>query len=324
MLRRLLVVGLTAVCFGMPAAARAAPSVTVAIFYYPWYSTPAVDGVWRHWNQNWHSPPGDLYSRFYPASGPYSSSDPAVLERQMSEIAGAGIGEIVVTWWGRGSAEDRRLPLVLAAARRHNLAVALHLEPYDGRTAETVAGDLQYAASLGIRDIYVYHPRDIAAADWVSVRAQAPPGLRLFAGTQLVGFAAAAKFDGFYTYDVLNYGADKFSRLCAQAHAVHLLCAPSVGPGYDGTRAGEPPLRRGRHNGQTYDALWTAALAALPDIVTITSFNEWGEGTQIEPAAIHGGYASYEGAWGMTGTAASFAYLNRTSYWTARARGLSR
>jgi hypothetical protein len=173
----------------MPASAW---SATVAIFYYPWYSTPATDGAWKHWNQNWHTPPGDLYSRYYPASGPYSSSDPAVLERQMSEIAGAGIGEIIVSWWGRGSAEDRRLPLVLAAARRHHLAVGLHLEPYDGRTAETVAGDLQYAASLGIRDVYVYHPRDVAAADWASVRTQAPAGLRLFAGTQLVGFAAAA------------------------------------------------------------------------------------------------------------------------------------
>jgi hypothetical protein len=83
-------------------------------------------------------------------------------------------------------------------------------------------------------------------------------------------------------------------------------------------------VRRGRHNGETYDALWAGALAAKPDVVTITSFNEWGEGTQIEPAAARPGYASYDGAWGTAGTAASFAYLNRTSYWTARARGLAR
>jgi hypothetical protein len=308
-----LVVGLATACFGMPAVAHAAPGVTIAIFYYPWYSTPATDGAWGHWDQNWHTPPLDLYSRYYPALGPYSSSDPAVLERQMSEIEGVGINEVIVSWWGRGSDTDRRLPLVIAAAQRNHLSVALHLEPYTGRTAETVAADL-----------YVYHPRDIAAADWATVRAQAPPGLRLFAGTQLVGFAAAAKFDGFYTYDFINFGGDKFVRLCTQAHAVHLLCAPSVGPGYDGTRAGEAPVRRGRHNGETYDALWAGALAAKPDIVTITSFNEWGEGTQIEPASVHGGYASYDGAWGTTGTAASFAYLNRTAYWTTRARGLSR
>ena len=37
----------------------------------------------------------------------------------------------------------------------------------------------------------------------------------------------------------MNFGGGKFVRLCNQAHAVHLLCAPSVGPGYDGVRAGE-------------------------------------------------------------------------------------
>jgi len=55
-------------------------------------------------------------------------------------------------------------------------------------------------------------------------------------------------------------------------------------------------------------------------VITITSFNEWGEGTQIEPAAAHKGYAAYDGAWGLTGNAADYAYLARTAYWTGRAR----
>jgi hypothetical protein len=313
-LRRLLVVGLAWACFGVPAA-RAG---TVAIFYYPWYGTPARDGAWQHWNQNAHRPPDDLYSRFYPARGPYSSRDPAVVDQQMAEIAAAGVDEVVVSWWGRGSAEDARLPLVLAAARRHHLQPAIHLEPYGGRTAASVVTDLQYLAPLGIRDVFVYHPRDVAAADWAAARAQVPASMRLFAGTELVGFAAAARFDGFYTYDFINYGGGKFIRLCQQAHAVHLLCAPSVGPGYDGIRAGEAAVLSGRRDGVTYDNLWAAALAATPDLVTITSYNEWGEGTQIEPAAAHRGYRAYDGAWGLTGVAAQSAYLLRTAYWAGR------
>jgi glycoprotein endo-alpha-1,2-mannosidase len=319
LLRRLLVVGLASAGLALPAAASASTGPSVAIFYYPWYATPKVDGVWEHWDQNGHRPPINLYSRFYPANGPYSSSDPAVLARQMTEISGAGIDEVIVSWWGRGSWEDIRLPSVLASARRHHLTVALHLEPYDGRSADTVSGDLAYAASLGIRDVYVYRPDDLSIADWTSVRSQSPPGIRLFAGTQRIGFAAAAHFDGFYTYDFVSFGADKFARLCQEAHAAHLLCAPSVGPGFDGRRAGEQPVRD-RNSGRTYDTLWTAALAAAPDVITITSFNEWGEGTQIEPAAAHKGYAAYDGAWGMTGNAADYAYLARTAYWTGRAR----
>ncbi|HEY3543837.1 MAG TPA: hypothetical protein VGK79_14975 [Gaiellaceae bacterium] len=319
MLRRLLVVGLAGAFLATPAVARAA---TVAIFYYPWYATPSVDGTWQHWNQNGHLPPVDVYSRYYPLSGPYSSSSPAVLDRQMTDIGSAGIDEVIVSWWGRGSVEDARLPSVLAAAERHHLAVALHLEPYDGRSPATVAADLTYAASLGIADVYVYHPRDFAAADWAAVRAQAPAGIRLFAGTQLVGFAAAGHFDGFYTYDFVTFGAGKFTRLCRQARAAHLLCAPSVGPGYDGRRAGEAPVGRGRRNGETYDTLWSSALAAQPSVVTITSYNEWGEGTQIEPAQPRHGYAAYDGAWGMAGPSAEYAYLTRTAYWTALAHAL--
>ncbi len=316
MLRRLLVVGLAWGCLGT-GAARAA---TVAIFYYPWYGTPARDGGWVHWNQNGHRPPVDEYSRYYPARGLYSSSDSSVVDAQMSEIAAAGIDEVVISWWGRGSREDARLPLVLAAARRHRVQPAIHLEPYPGRTLASVGSDLQYLAGLGIRDVYVYHPRDFAASDWAAVQRPAV-GMRLFAATDQAGFAAAAHFDGVYTYDFVTDSGDKFVRLCTQAHQMHLLCAPSVGPGYDAVRAGESAAGRGRRRGATYDALWSAALAAQPDLVTITSYNEWGEGTQIEPAQSHPGYACYEGAWGLTGAAAQTAYLTRTAYWTGRFHG---
>ena len=111
--------------------------------------------------------------------------------------------------------------------------------------------------------------------------------------------------------------------MCTQAHALHLLCAPSVGPGFDGRRVGEPLAWRSRRNGATYDFLWSAALAARPDIVTVTSYNEWGEGTQIEPAAARPGYRGYEGAWGLHGLAARNAYLVRTAHWAAVFHALS-
>ncbi|MEN3341132.1 MAG: hypothetical protein V7644_536 [Actinomycetota bacterium] len=314
MLRRLLLVALAWACLGVPAAHAG----RVAIFYYPWYGTPGRDGGWQHWNQGGHLPPGDVYSRYYPAGGPYSSDDPRVVRRQMAQIEAAGVDEVVISWWGLGSVEDRRLPLALAAARRHHLRPAIHLEPYEGRSPASVLLDLEYVAALGIRDVYVYDPRDFAASDWLAVRAQAPASLRVLAGTQDVSFARAGSFDGFYTYDFVDFGGDKFIRLCDEAHAAGLLCAPSVGPGYDGRRAGETSAPSGRRNGVRYDHLWAAAIAAGADVVTVTSYNEWGEGTQIEPAAPRRGYRTYDGAWGLRGRAARKAYLVRTAYWAGR------
>ena len=59
----------------------------VAIFYYPWYGTVAVDGSWQHWQQNGNDPPASIASNWFPVRGVYSSSDVAVVRAQMREIA---------------------------------------------------------------------------------------------------------------------------------------------------------------------------------------------------------------------------------------------
>jgi hypothetical protein len=303
---------------------------TVSIFYYPWYGTPARDGQYIHWSQNGHPPPADIASNYYPARGVYSSSDPAVLRSQMEEIAKTGIREIISSWWGQGSREDKLLPVVIAAARAAGLEVAVHIEPYPGRTPTSVAADITYLQALagGSDDFFVFRSSDFPAGEWATAldaldqaelcaNRQVP---RVFAQTALVGAAAAGHFTGVYTYDTLSYPGDKLARLCAQAHKAQLLCLPSVGPGYDAQRATGDPRVKSRRNGATYDSMWHAAIAAHADDVTITSFNEWHEGTQIEAASASPGppYLTYDGAWGLHGAAATTAYLTRTAYWSQR------
>ena len=299
---------------GSLATPKAAP--TTAIFYYPWFGTPANDGDYAHWQQNGHHPTADLASSFYPVRGAYSSSDPSILDGQMREIDHAGIGEVVVSWWGRGSAVDERLPEVIAAARAHALEVAAHLEPYAGRTVAGTALDIAYLKTLGIHDFFVYHATDFPAAEWQPLASSLE--VRLFAQTPHVGYAKAGGFDGVYTYDTLTYRGRIFARMCTAAHKQGLLCVPSVGPGYSALRATGDPRVLERRGGRTYDSMWRAATRAGADVATITSYNEWNEGTQIEPACAHEGYDSYDGAWGARGTSADRAYLNRTRFWTSR------
>src|SRR5690348_9232222 len=118
---RSLSLSLVVLALGLPAGANGA--VRVSTFYYPWYGTPARDGQYRHWSQLGHQPPNNIASSYYPARGLYSSSDRLVVGAQLSEIHATGIDEIAVSWWGRGSDEDTRLPLILSAARADGVAV---------------------------------------------------------------------------------------------------------------------------------------------------------------------------------------------------------
>ena len=294
------------------------PSANVGIFYYPWFATPERDGRYLHWQQGGSRPPHDVASSYYPARGVYSSADALVVDAQMREIAAAGIGVVITSWWGRGSLEDRRLPLLLDTAGRHGLQVAAHLEPYGGRTVASTGDDIAYLRGLGITDFYVWASVALPDAEWAELNIGLE-GVRTFANTNLPGRAAAGGFDGVYTYDVLLYDGRLFPRLCAQARKLGLLCAPSVGPGYDARRATPDRRVKPRRHGARYDAMWRGAVRAGADLVTITSYNEWHEGTQIEPArAGRRGYLSYDGAWGRTGRLAETAYLDRTAYWVQR------
>ena len=86
-----------------------------------------------------------------------------------------------------------------------------------------------------------------------------------------------------------------------------------------GLKGKTSPINRQRKKGATYDEWWRDTLASDPDFIAVLSFNEWHEGTQIEPAIriqkIQPPYLSYEKAYSKTGIAAQFSYLRRTAHW---------
>jgi hypothetical protein len=317
-----MLLALVLTALAVPVASGAGTSPLVSAFYYPWFDTMVVDGSYEHWAQEDSVLPNDIASAYYTRVGVYSSDDPAVLAAQMEEIERAGIDQIAVSWWGKGSPEDERLPAVVDAARTRGIVVAVHIEPYLGRTVASVVSDIAYLGGFGVMTFYIYQAfATIEPAAWAAANdALHGEGIRTWADTAFVGQAVAGHFSGVYTYDIVTWNGSKFARICADARRHGLLCAPSVGPGYDAYRATGDPIVKPRREGATYDSMWRAAIASGPDEVTITSFNEWQEGTQIEPAAPPArqgeySYASYNGAYGRTGIAAENAYLDRTAYW---------
>ncbi|MGI8792504.1 MAG: hypothetical protein ACR2H3_04915 [Acidimicrobiales bacterium] len=312
--------------------ARLARPATAAAFYYPWYGSDSVDGRWIHWNDHGHAPPDDIAANFYPARGAYSSIAGPIIEAHFAEMRAAGIATVVASWWGQSSHEDNVLPQLIDAANRHGMRLAIHIEPHAGRTPALLEYDLNYLTGLGIDEVWLYAIDGPPASEWRPVTDKFRGRVRFWAHGGLAGnyrnnaflnYARAAGFDGIYTYYALGFDPATFASICAQARARDLLCSPSVSPGYDGRRGVPDAQVSGRESGARYDRWWTGALAATADVVSVTSYNEWHEGTQIEPATpkcITGFcYDSFEGAYGRAGADAGRAYLDLTAVWSARA-----
>ncbi|NEW69788.1 glycoside hydrolase family 99 protein [Streptomyces rhizosphaericus] len=325
-------------------AARLAPSPDVHIFYYPWYGSPAVSGSWRHWSQGGLTPPDRIGSDFYPVAGAYDSGDRAVVDRHMGWLAQARTGVLVTSWWGRGGYEDQRVPLLLDAAAAHGLEVAWHIEPYAGRTARSVVDDIGYLiqrygghpafhrdAAHGNRGAY-YVFESLRIVDWTPLDQVADRAIVL---AQTTDVSKVAHFGGMYTYDAIAAGDHpQWAGPAAYCRDHGMVWAPSIGPGYIDDRAvpGNTTPTLERADGATYDLEWNNALSPAnggpPTWVSITSFNEWHEGSQIEPATATPptalSYRTYDGAYGRTGRAAETAYLDRTAYWVGRFEAAAR
>jgi hypothetical protein len=322
-------------------AAEPAPTVQAALsakthlFYYPWYGSPTVAGSYRHWDQGGHAPPADVGADLYPVLGAYDSGDFAgAVNQHMAWIQRSGAGTIVLSWWGQGSYEDKLAQGVLDAAARYGIKVAWHLEPYGTRTADSTVADINY-----INSRYGGHPayyRDAAhgnrgafyvfeslrITDWTALEQVKAQNIVL---AQTTDTSKVAHFGGMYTYDAIaGATAPGWANAAAFCEANGLVWAPSIGPGYIDDRAvpGNTTPTLARDNGAAYDKQWgnalDPALGGKPDWVSITSFNEWHEGSVIEPARVASGYQSFEGAYGKTGAAAETAYLDRTAYWIAQ------
>jgi glycoprotein endo-alpha-1,2-mannosidase len=323
------------------------PSTSFHLFYYPWWGNPAHNGGYSHWGDYSHDPANDdLACNYYPKLGVYSTRDPAVLTQHMAWINRAGVGTIVISWWGQGSPEDVTLPLVMDAAAVAGIKCCFITEPYPGRNATTVMADIRYlydrygnhpafyrvskptkwgpsAAERGV--FYVYDSYTITAGlasavdamrgtsyDAIFISNNSP-----ITGTELVD---VIHYDGFFTYNVKSEHGNNFQTMSSALHAGGSLWCPSVSAGYIDTRT-ERDGFVSRKSGQRLNMMMAEAYRTGADFITITSFNEWHEGTQIEPTQLKTipsyTYRDFEGAYGKSGTEAETAYLDAVAYWTS-------
>lgn len=295
---------------GVPALAMPgrAPRQVLA-FYYPWYGTPRTSGRWFHWQGPHGEAPRQSPTLNHPEGGLYDSHDPQVVARHVAQAKAAGLTGLIVSWWGVGSFEDKALPAILRAAAAAGLRVTVYLEQQKGGAAGAVR-DIAYlirsyaghpawlhARGRPVLFLYLQALRDLPARDW-----RAAAGRAFLIGDvsprETRDFAAWAPFmDSIHVYVLAPYvtgmtppqmaaWADRTYPRWRRLAGDRLFCATVI-PGFDDTRVPGRPTPRPtvpRYDGATYRALWEAAIRHRADWAIVTSFNEWHEGSEIEPS----------------------------------------
>lgn len=283
------------------------PNRPVLAFYYGWYTQP--DWCTCHMS--------DL-----PAQQ-YNSADSNAIDSQLNEASQAGITGFISSWWGQGDQTDSNLQHLLdrSAALQQRIGYrftsTIYFEsdsPHLQGEAAMVSGLRYVIANYTASPYFLYwhgkpvifiwdplgHGRTLSL--WASVLHQVDPYHHILWSAEGLSMSLLSVFDGIHLFSAGYWGllngnmaavdrefSDKVANYNA-TYGTHKIWAAGVMPGYDDTRV---PGRTGafrvpRYNGATYRTSWSAAIASNPAWITITSFNEWFEGSMIEPATDYG------------------------------------
>jgi hypothetical protein len=274
----------------------------VLAFYYPWYGTPELSGIWNHYDGV------DLRRKtianftHYPSMGPFDSNDPGVVDRHMQIAKSAGIDGFIISWWGQGSFEDKAMPLILSKAAKYGIEIAVCYETISKPICpENAAADLLYILNTygshkafqklnGKPVVFIYARaiKQLKQVEWAGVLNDVN---RIFKrGFVSIGHGFSRNwamiFDGIHIYNYagklsgkpLKQAINDLIRLYGYAIALtesfEKLLAVTVIPGYDDTKIRYPGLKVERLDGELYKRMWEMAIDLNPDWVLITSFNE--------------------------------------------------
>jgi len=288
----------------------------VMTFYYPWYGVPdGPGGAGRvvHWGHIDQANKNIEASTHYPALGAYDSHDPNAIDQHCRWAKRAGIDTFIVSWWGHGDYSDRVMPKILDLCQRYGLSATIYYETIPRpQTPESAAGDItklldkygNHPAFLKVSGkpvVFIYGRtlQEMGLSDWrkaiETINTNYKGGF-LAIGDQF-SQGAAQTFDGVHTYNTAGsfrgltfaaaahkWAAETYPSWVQLADGAGKISTITVIPGYDDTKIRKPGLAVSRYYGELYHVQWEEAIKADPHWILITSFNEWHEGSEIEPS----------------------------------------
>lgn len=264
----------------------------------------------------------DIASVFYPRIGPYHGRDPKVLEYHLLSARAAGIEGFVADWYGPGSYTDAVFGDLVQAAERIGMKVAICLEEkafFPGYARVATRAEVLDEMARQIRHVLDTHARSPAylhrnlrpvlfmfngfgdsevgplslSPDELDAVLDRFPGTRPLlvrghfheAYAAVTGASYAWCGDATYRREFYAQAGDA-RRRGALDYVVGV-----ASPGFDDSGVngwGRGPRVTERRGTQEYEDNWNDVVEARPDAVQIVTWNDFQEGTTIEPTDEYG------------------------------------
>ena len=289
--------------------------------YMAWFGAPPHSPQYGwHWTMNAFDPSeiiGDkrrIASHYYPSIGPYDSGDAAIVEAQLQAMKEAGIDGVIVDWYGRTDYYDyasihRNCELVLQTAARLQMKFAVCYE--DQTVPILVAGGQLKAenraahASEELRWLeanWFANPAylrwngkpvwlsfgngGLTDTEWETVlAARGAPSIYLSEHRQRAG--AQGAFD----WPIPGQGLKAVEDFVARSRDWPVFM-PVIFPRfhdiYGAAKVQDAYPIIPDDAGHTFERTLQMALHSGAPFAQIATWNDWGEGTQIEPSREFG------------------------------------
>jgi len=264
-------------------------------FYYPWYSSPeGPSGSWRHWE-----PAAEYAATHVPLIGFYDSLSTQVIEYHIRTAQSVGLDGFICSWWGPDNYIDDAFPRILDAGQAAGFNSTIYLEAV--QDSADLYRQLNYVLTRygahpaflrydGKPVIFIYSRviGSLPLAEFSRVFSELDAeGLPAFYLADSLDPKYLDVFDGLHTYSPLNV-MDRYPDLVSTCTNRGKVFAATIAPGYDDTIIRRPGLVVDRANGSYYMGAWEMVMVSKPQWVLLTSWNEWHEGSEIEPSLEFG------------------------------------